>query len=62
MVKDLDYVDIKCPVSKKDYKKIEHKNSIFINVFCYENELVYPAHVSKKKLIFHGFIVNNRRK
>ena len=52
MVKDLGYVDIKCPVSKKDYGKIEHKNSIFINVFCYENELVYPVHVSNKKLDF----------
>ena len=36
MVNDLDYVNIKFPVSKKDYSKIEQKNSICISVFCYE--------------------------
>ena len=36
MVNDLDYVNIKFPVSKKDYSKIELKNSICISVFCYE--------------------------
>ena len=51
MVNDLDYVDIKSPVSRKDYCKIEQKNSICINVFSYENDLVYPVHVSDKILI-----------
>ena len=37
MVNDLDHKDIKFSVSKKDYKKIEQKNNICINVFCYEN-------------------------
>ena len=41
MVNDLDYADIKFLVSKKDYCKI--------NVFCYENNLVYPFHVSNQK-------------
>ena len=35
---------------KKDYKKIEKKDNICINVFCYENDLVYPVHISKQKL------------
>ena len=49
MVNSLDYGDIEFPVSKKDYSKIETKNSICINVFGYENGLVYPAHVSNGK-------------
>ena len=49
MVNSLDYGDIEFPVSKKDYSKIEKKNSICINVFGYENGLVYPAHVSNGK-------------
>ena len=44
MVNDLHYVDVKFPVSKKDYSKIEWKNSTCINIFCYENDLVYPVH------------------
>ena len=49
MVNDLCYVDIKFPVSKMDHSKVEQKNSICINVFCYKNALVYPFHVSQKK-------------
>ena len=49
MVNDLDYEDIEFPVSKKDYCKIEPKNSICINVFCYENDLIYPSQISNKK-------------
>ena len=52
MFNDLDYADIKFLVSKKqDYSKIEQKNSICINVFCYENNLVYPVHASDKKFV-----------
>ena len=39
-VNDLDYVDVKYPVSKKDYSRIKQKNNICINVFIYENDLV----------------------
>ena len=46
MVNDLDYAHFKFLISKKDYSKIEQKNSISINSFCYENDLVYPFHVS----------------
>ena len=35
---------------KKDYKKIEKKGNICINLFYYENDLVYPVHISKQKL------------
>ena len=49
MVNDLDYEGIEFPVSKKDFGKIEKKNNICINVFCYENNLVYPVYVSDKK-------------
>ena len=50
MVNDLDYADIKFSVSKKDYSKIELKTKIWNNVFCYENDLVYPVHASDKKI------------
>ena len=46
MVESVDYGGVKFPVSKKDYSKIEKKNSICINVFGYENGLVYLVHVS----------------
>ena len=46
---NLDFKDIKFLLSKKDYKKIEKKNNICINVFCYESDLVYPIHISKQK-------------
>ena len=45
MVNDLNYEGIKFPVSKKDYCKNEKKNNICINIFCYENDLICPAHV-----------------
>ena len=50
MVNDLDYVDIKFPVSTRDYCKIEQKIKICINIFCYENDLVYPVCASYKQL------------
>ena len=50
MVNNFDYNDIKFPVSKKDYSKIERKNDICINVLGYENGLVFLVHVSVKKL------------
>ena len=49
MVNDLDYKGIELPISKKHLSKIEKKNNICINVFCYENNLVYPVYVSSKK-------------
>ena len=49
MVDDLDYEEIKFPVSKKDSAKIERQNNICNNVFCYENGLTYPVYVSNQK-------------
>ena len=49
MINDLNYEGTKFPVSKKDYCKIERQNNICISVFCYENELTYPVHVSDEK-------------
>ena len=46
MICSLDYDNITFPFSKKDYGKIEKKNCICVNIFCYENDLVYPVHVS----------------
>ena len=34
---------------KKDFNKIERKNNICINVFSYENELIFPIHMSDQK-------------
>ena len=63
MVNDIDYVDIKFPVSKKDYSRTEKENNVCVNVFCYENDLVYPVNVSRKKIWkMYGFIVDNRLK
>ena len=46
---NLDYSGIEFPVKEKDFKKIEVQNNICINVFGYENELVFPIYVSDKK-------------
>ena len=40
---------INFPISKKDYCKIEEQNKTCINVFCYENEVVYPVYLSDQK-------------
>ena len=45
----LDYDEIEFPVKEKDFNKIEVKNNICINVFGYENELVFPIYVSDQK-------------
>ena len=49
---DPDYEGSEFPVSKKDYYKIERQNIICINVFCYENGLTYPVHISDQE--FHN--------
>ena len=49
LVKDLDYDGIEFPVQEKNFSKIERKNSICINVFGYENGLIFPIYVSREK-------------
>ena len=49
-------------MSNNHFRKIEMKNKIYINVFCYENKLTIPTYISDKKfenlinllLIFNG--------
>ena len=60
MINDLDYEWIKFPVSKTDYGKIERQNNIYINVFCYKNELTYPVYVSNQKSRLYGFVLDIR--
>ena len=46
---NLNYDGIEFPVCEKDFIKIEKKNNIFINVFCYENRLTFPIYASDQK-------------
>ena len=45
----LDYDGIEFPVQEKDFNKIEVKNNIWINVFGYENGMVFLMYVSDQK-------------
>ena len=45
----LDYDGIEFPVKGKDFDKIEIKSNICINMFGYENGLVFPIYVSSQK-------------
>ena len=49
LVSKLNYEEINFPISKKDYCKIEVQNKICINVFSYENKVVYPVYLSDQK-------------
>ena len=53
MIKYLNY-EVKFPVSKKDYCRIERQDNIFINVLCYENGLTDPVYLSHQK--FKDFV------
>ena len=48
-INDLNSEGITFSVSKKDYCRIERRNNICINVFCYENALIYPVYLSDQK-------------
>ena len=47
-VKGLNHSSVDFPASKKDYCKIELMNEININVFCYENKMIYPIYLSNQ--------------
>ena len=47
-VTKLNYSIVDFPVSKKEYSKIEVLNGINVNVFSYENGLVYPVYLSNQ--------------
>ena len=46
---NLNYDRTEFPVEEKDFEKIEIKNNICINVFFYENKMVFPVYVCDKK-------------
>ena len=49
LVHDLDYDGIEFPVQEKDFDKVGVKNNFCINVFGYENGLVFSdLHVRSK--------------
>ena len=50
IVKELNYECVDFPVSKKAESKIELLYKICINVFCYENKVVYPVYLSSQKV------------
>ena len=50
MIDTLDYEEIEFPVSKKKFNKIEVKNKIAINFFCYESNITYPVTYQIKNL------------
>ena len=45
LVNNLNYDGMGFRVREKDFNKIEKKNNICINVFCYENKLVFPIYI-----------------
>ena len=49
VAENLDYDQIEFAVKEKDFNKIEVKNNICINLFGYENELIFPIYVSDQK-------------
>ena len=49
LVNSLNYDGTEFPVREKGFSKIEKKNNICINVFCYENKLNFPIYVSDQK-------------
>ena len=49
IVNGLDYEGIDFPVSGNGFGKIEKKNNIWINLFCYENNLVDPIYLWNEK-------------
>ena len=59
LISDLDHDEIEFPVQEKDFSKIEVRNNICINVFGYENGLVFPIYVSDQKFKDYGFVAFN---
>ena len=49
IAEELNYDGIEFPVQEKDFNKTEVKNNVCINVFGYENGLVFPIYVLDQK-------------
>ena len=50
LASNLNYEGIEFPVQEKDFSKIEVQNNISLNVFGYEDKLVFPIYISNKTL------------
>ena len=48
LASNLNYEGIVFPVKEKDFKKIGVRNNISVNVFGYEDKLVFPIYISNK--------------
>ena len=48
IAESLNYTGVDFAVPKKDYAKISVLNKIGVNVFCYENKVVYPIYLSNQ--------------
>ena len=59
--KSLNYNDIEFPFSKTDYGIIIVMNKININIFCYENKVIFPVYLSNKSFddVLDLLLVNN---
>ena len=43
------YDGVGFPVREKYFSKIETEKNIWINVYCYENKLVFPIYISDQE-------------
>ena len=61
IAESLNYRGVEFPISKKDYSKIEVMNKININVFCYENKIIFPIDLSDQFFnnVLDLLLVNN---
>ena len=59
LVSNFNYDKIEFPVEEKFFEKIEVQNNICVNVFGYENELIFPIYVSDQKFKDYRFIAFN---
>ena len=61
IAENLNYDGIERPVSKKDYNKIEVVNKVNINVFSYEDKIIYPVYLSDQSFndVLDLLLVNN---
>ena len=47
-IKNLDSADVTFPVGQKDYRKVEIRNNINIDVFGYEKQEPYPVYEKRE--------------
>ena len=64
LANDLNYDRVGFPVREKYFSNIEIKNIICINVFCYENRVVFSIYLSNQKLesLMDLLLVTNENK